>query len=366
MSGYPRVQRLKLASLVCLAVLAAGATPPAAEPRRPAVEWPAVCASYYTSLTDPDLDLPRFAAWLRDVGVTCTRAWLLDAWALGERDANGQFRPGQYDGRYPVVRLGDGRFDLGRWNGSYWTHLRTYVDTMNAHGIWPHLTLLELYTWSDRKADLPFVPTVERNLFRFNVNGIRWGGPDDRTFEALPDGWFARFVCKVHDTLTGTAWVAEIGNEMPDKRMHFRIAATLGGCGYEGEITVNRDASTPGQFWNMDIGGGTFSRLALHGVLDMGYLDRAFPEEAGAGRPTTFREAWPLYDASRVIISSDGGGGDPALLPDLLRVAKDALARGASYEHQLALKRNRFFGDGKLRMGDLALDEAFLRSLTGR
>jgi hypothetical protein len=67
-----------------------------------------------------------------------------------------------------------------------------------------------------------------------------------------------------------------------------------------------------------------------------------------------------------VIVSSDGAAGDPERLPGLLLVARDALARGASYEHQLALKRNRFFGDGTLRMADLELDRAFLLALTAR
>ena len=332
---------------------------------RPEVRWPSIGASYYTSMTDPDVDLPVFARFLRDVGVKHTRTWLLDAWALGEREADGTFKKGQYDGLQPVTRSPVGPFNLGEWNDAYWTHLRRYVDTLNAYGIWPHLTLLELYTWSDRKKDLPFVPRVEWNLFRNNVNGIRWGDPDDATFESLPDAWMADFIDGVVGTLAGTSYALEIGNEMPEKPMHYRIRDAVQATDYPSSITVNRQIDSPGQYWNMGIDRGDFDRIAFHGKLDIGYLDEQYHDEAPAGRPTTFREAWPMYDASRVILSSDGGGGNPERQPDLLVVAQDALARGGSYEHQLALKRNRFYGDGTLRMEDLELDRDFLKVLTG-
>ncbi len=343
-----------------------GSDPPPGPIDPPAVLWPAIGASYYTSLTDPDLDLEVFAAFFEDVGVAWTRVWLLDAWALGERRADGSFLEGQYDGRIPVQRQPNGQFDLDQWNPQYFTHLRLYTDTLNAHGVWPQFTMLELYTWSDRKADLPFVPSVTLNPYRNNSNGVKWGDPDDPTFFTLPDEWLSAFICKVVDTLEGTSYALESGNEMPEKGLNFRLAEQSQSCSYEGTITVNRQIDSPGQYWNMEVGGPVFSHISYHGKLDISYLDEEFPEEAGAGRPTTFREAWTLYEPFRVIISSDGGGGNPDLQPDLLVVARDALARGGSYEHQLALKRNRFFGDGTLRMEDILLDEDFLRALTGR
>lgn len=340
-------------------------TPPPVDepaPARPEVRLPALCASYYASPTDPDLDLEAFAAFLDDTGQDCTRGWLIDAWSIGQRDSTGKFLPGQYDGRLPVVRTADGRFDLSTWNEDYWRHLRRYVDTLNARGVWPHLTFLELYSWSDRKASLPFVPDPNRGMFRFNVNGVKWGDPDDDTFFSLPDSWLNRFICRVVETLDGTAWAAEVGNEMPEKPMHFRIISQLRACGFRGLVTVNRNEDAPGQPWNMDVG-GRVDAIAFHGKLSLDYLDELFPDEAPAGRPTTFRAMWGLVDPSRIILSSDGGGGNPALLPDLAAVALDTLRRGGSYEHQLALKRNRFYGDGTLRMADLAIDAEFLRRL---
>lgn len=337
--------------------------PPALPVPRPDVRWPALCASYYAAVTDPDLDVPAFASWLRGVGATCTRAWLLDAWAVGERDAAGRFKPGQYDGFISVVRLADGRFDLSAWNESYFARLRSFTDTMNAAGVWPHFTVLELYTWSARKAGLPFVPDPNKGPFRNNINGVRWGDPDDATFFSLPDAWLPSFMCKAVATLDGTSYAIELGNEMPERALHFRLRDALKNCGYRGDVTVSRNEDAPGQAFNMQIGTGGFDRLALHGKLSLDYLDEVFEEEAAAGRPTTFRAMWPLVDPARIILSSDGGGGNPAHLDNLRAVACDALRRGASYEHQLALKRRRFFGDGSLQMADLAIDEAMLRSL---
>jgi hypothetical protein len=115
----------------------------------------------------------------------------------------------------------------------------------------------------------------------------------------------------------------------------------------------------------MQVGGPLIDRIELHGRLALDYLDEVFPGEIPAGRPPTFREMWPLVDPARVLLSSDGGGGNPLLHADLLAVARDVLGRGGSYEHQLALKRRKFFGDGTLNLDDLEIDRAFLCQVTG-
>jgi hypothetical protein len=232
--------------------------------------------------------------------------------------------------------------------------------------VWVEWNLLELYTWSERKQNLPFVPDQNRQPFRFNVNDVAWGHPDDPTFFTIPDDWTKRFACQVVTTLDGTSYALKIGNEFPEKPAHFRLVDHLRtGCGFTGDIVINRQEDTPGQYWNMEIAPRNL-RLEIHGRLSIDYLDEEFPDEAPAGRPTRFRAMWPQVDAARVLLSSDGGGGNPSHQPALTVVARDVLQRGGSYEHQLALKRNRFFGDGVLRMGDLELDRAFLRGLTGR
>lgn len=329
---------------------------------RPAVTWPAVGASYYTCPTDPDCDLTAYATFLAAVDVDFTQGWLLDAWAIGQRDSAGNFLRGQYDGFLPWIRGPDGRFDLTQFDPRYFARIRAFTDTLNSVGLWVEWSIYELYTWSERKAGLPFVPNQDLQPLRNNVNNVSYGHPDDPTFFAIPDAVMKSFACKVIDTLQGTSYVLKTGNEFPEKAAHFRLAEHLRSCGFTGDLIVNRQEDTPGQYWNMDIG-GVFQRLELHGRLNIRYLDEEFPEEAHAGRPTTFRAMWPLVDASRVLLSSDGGGGNPALHDDLLVVFRDARHRGASVELQLALKRNRFFGDGTLRMGDLDIDRPFLQRL---
>lgn len=349
------------------------------------VKFPALMASYYAAATDPDVDMPRLGQFFRDCKVTGTRAWLLDAWAIGQRDTAGHFLKGQYDGLIPVVRRPDGRFNLDQWNGAYFTRLRTFVELMNLNGVFCHLTLLELYTWSERKAPLPFVPEADLGPYRHNVNGVHWGDPDDPTFFSLPDVWLTSFYAKVIDTLRGLAWLPEIGNEMPEKDLHTRSAAALRAAGWTQKITVNRQDDTPGQYANMKIG-IDYDLIALHGKLNLNYLDENYqPATPPAGSEDedhpdhgwwkewkfyednpqfkTFRTAWPTMTPQRVILSSDGGGGNPSLHSSLRAVALDVFARGGSYEHQLGLKRNRFYGDGSLRMADLELDRAFLVSL---
>jgi len=308
------------------------------------------------------VDVPRFAAFLKDHGCQFTQAWLLDAWAIGEQQA-GRFKPGQYDGFLPWIRLPDGRFDLDQPNAEYYDHLRTYVDTMNQHGMFVELSVLELYTWSARKDRLPFVPNRNLQPVRRNVNVVLWGDPDDdATFSALPDAVVRNLLHHVMDALDGTSYCLKVGNEFPEKRANLDTVTLIRDLGFSGDVIINRQEDTPGQYWNMGVG-VRCDLLELHGRLSLDYLDEDFPDEADADRPRTFRAMWDLVNPARVILSSDGGGGNPDLQPDLLLVARDALARGASYEHQLALKRNRFYGDGALRMDDLALDSAFLKDI---
>ncbi len=329
-------------------------------PNTAIVNWArAFCPSYYQSITDPDLDLELFGAQLQSVKGTCTRTWLIDAWSLGERDGAGKFLPGQYDGFIPVVRLPDGRFDLSRWNDAYFERIRRYVETMNAYGIFPHLTVLELYAWSQEKSVNEKVPDVNRQPYRNNINGIRWGGPDggdDRTFGAipennpdqLPDWWLKAFIAKVVDVLQGTVYALEIGNEMKEKPMHWRILDAIRASGFTGSVTCSRNEDTPGQPWNMD----RCDAIALHNKLTIDYLDMEYPREASAGRPTTFRAMWPLVDPARIIISSDGGGGKPEFRESFREVACDAFRRGAAVEVQLEMKRERFFRSGALKQAE--------------
>ena len=351
-------------------VIWASGVDPAPEPAPPVPvrppptdTWPRLGASYYTSLTDPRIDPVAFATRLADLGVTYTRVWLLDAWAVSAAGGTGC-----YDGFVPWVRGTDGRFDLWTVDPRYLDRLRAYVEAMTAHGILVQLSGLELY-WSQRKAGLLWVPDAARGPFRLNRQGVCYR--DDDAFDRIaqpsgPDAFLGHFYATVVAALAGLPYTVELGNEMPEKPLHARLASAWRAAGYTGSISVNRQDDTPGQFANMKIGQpGGYDRLALHGKRDLGYLDEDYPEEP---RYRTFRAFYASGpDPSRIILSSDGCRASTDVeaaydYPALSLVARDALARGSSYEHQLALKL-RGFTHGTLTLDDLAFDAPFLRLL---
>lgn len=346
---------LRFVICILLASLACHAVGPAA----PQVSVPgsSVGASDYQSLGDPRVDPAAFAEALAALGVTFTRVWLIDAWATGTGET------GTYEGVLPASRGGDGRWDLFAWSQPYFRRLRAYAEQMNHRGITPVFTLLELYSWSAGKQGLLWVPDQSRGLFRANVNGVRWG-PDSDTLDALPDRWLREFSCRVIDTLKGTRFVIEIGNEMPDAAMHDRVLAHLRTtCGYEGEVWVNREHGEAELFATLDVG-RRYDRWSIHGATSLAYLD----ESRGDGPRRTLRALFDTgIDMSRIVVSSDGARAstDVARAYDyagLTAVATDILGRGGSYEHQLAIKLRRF-RDGRYDLADLKYDEAFLRGL---
>lgn len=344
--------------------------PPAPAPiHRPPVAWPQIGLSHYQALGDPDFDWPVFLDFCRTNGVGYHRTWLIDAWAT--RDIGGL-----YDGFLPCRRRHDGLFDLFDWRADYFARLRTVTDQSNDRGIFPLWTLLELYSWSTRKGTNPGVPDVGRNLFRANVNGVRWGMPDDLTFGAppfegqgLPDEWLRAFTERVLEALSGTSYAIQIGNEFPEKALHHRVIDMLRSLGYAGEIVINRNEDGPGQPYNMGMvgaGGDRYDRHEFHlGTADethtADYLDIEHPEEAAHGRPTTIRELLGRVDPARIIVSSDGDGG--RIVATQAAIAREVLRLGASFERQSNLKRNRFFGDGSLRMSDLHVETPFLNAI---
>jgi hypothetical protein len=337
---------------------------------RPTAVVAGVGASDYQSLGDPRVDLPAFADRLADLGMRHTRVWLIDAWAVGANSPvwiDDRYVPhfSTYDGYLPFRRQADGRWDLFAWRDDYFTRLRAYADAMNARGIVPVFTALELYSWSDRKARLLWVPDPERGPFRHNVNGIRWGGPDDPTFFSLPDAWMDAFLGRVVSTLSGTSYVIEIGNEMPEKEMHVRIARRLQAVGCACLLQVNRNEETPGQYRNMILNLPDFHYLAIHGLDDLGYLDEVWAPEQST--EPSYRAMWALADPARIVLSSDGARksvnvDDAYDYPRLQAVATDALRRGAAYEHQTAVKLRRYT-HGTYDLNDINYDAPFLRAL---
>lgn len=340
-----------------------GLTSPSAPVTAASDTWPRRGLSFYTSATDPRLDIGGFAARLRDAGAGYTRVWMLDAWAIGGGGT------GCYDGYLPWLRSGDGRFDLWAVDEAYLERLRDYVEAMNAVGVLPQLSGLDLYTWSNRKQGMLWVPPMHVQPFRNNRQGICYS--DDSAFDRIgqragQDAFLGHFYGRVVEALDGLVWAVEVANEMPQKEMHVRLRDLWRLAGFTGSISVNRHEDTPGQFANMKIG-REYDRIAYHGKRDMGYLDEVYPDEPVHKTFRAFYASEP--EPSRIILSSDGcrKPGDPNPddaydYPALEEVFKDALERGFSVEHQSRIKL-RGFTEGRIDLNDLEVD--WMRTFTG-
>ena len=317
-----------------------------------------VGASYYTSLTDPRCDPVEFATRLQDAGCSFTRVWLIDAWAVG---VNGT---GQYEGFVPWERETSGVFDLERVSSEYLAQIYPYVAAMNAHWITPQLSGRALYSWSDRKAGMLWVPDANLGPFRHNRQGIRYA--DDAAFDVIATGgkhqFLEQFYTAVVDTLKGLSYTVELGNEMPEKALHYRLRETWRRAGYKGPISVNRQDDTPGQYANMKVG-RDFGSISYHGKRDLGYIFEVYPDEPLFRTFSAFYERNP--DFSHITLSSDGCRKsihveDAYNYPALRKVARDILARGGRYEHQSRMKL-RGFTEGRIDLNDL--ETGWLRSL---
>lgn len=334
----------------------------------PIPQHPGISASFYTSLADPRLVAREFAKRLADLGCTGTRVWLISAWSL---DGGG---PGEVAGYIPWQKVPSGginnpQFDLWSLNPAYFDRLYWYVSFMNMAGIWPTLTGWELYSWSNRKKGMLWVPDARLGPFQNNIQGIDYSG--DEAFEVIgtggQHGFLENFYAEVVSTLEGLNYKVEIGNEMPEKGLHERLRNAWRRVGFAGHIQVNRQDDTPGQYDNMQIG-SNYDLIAFHGKRDLGYLGERYEDEPAY---KTFEDFYlkGSYDPSRITLSSDGCRktttvSDAYDYPRLLEVARDGLSRGFGYEHQLALKL-RTFTEGRLDLNDLKYDEAFMRGLQG-
>ena len=324
--------------------------------------WPKFGASYQQALGNPACDPALLASLLSDAGCDFTRVWAMDAWAVGP---NGD---GQYSGFVPWLRDSAGVFDLDAPDGRYDQRVHDFVRTMNQRGITVQITTLELYSWSERKQGMLWVPDQHIGPVRHNRQGVQWGHPDDPTFFSLPDDTHRAFLARLCDAVRGLQVCFEIGNEMPEKEMHERIARELlshFSSDWAPELTVNRNDDTPGQYANMRIG-TNYDRIAYHGKDSLAYLDEHFPDEPDF---QTFRQFYAsgTCDPARIIMSTDGCRINNTIdcydWETLGEVCCDHLDRGLNLEHQSRVKMRPFL-EGRL---DLVADFEgdWLRSLQG-
>lgn len=309
--------------------------------------WPKFGGSYNAGMTNPACDPALFASLNRDAGGDFTRVNAVDAWAVGP---NG---PGQYAGFVPWERDASGVFDLEKPDARWDERLNDYVRAQNAGGATVHVTVFDLYSWSDRKQGLLWVPDQNLGPFRRNRNNVRWGNPDDPTFLTLPDWVLLQLIARICGATKGLAVAFECGNEMPEKDMQFRIAAALRShftAHWHPDVTVNRQEDTSGQYFNMKVGTAV-DRIAYHGKASLAYLDEDFADEPST-RPRTFRQLWDrswpegTVDPRRVIMSSDGCRSNNTMdcydWPTLAAVARDHIRRGFTFEHQSRVKMQPF------------------------
>ncbi len=322
--------------------------------------WPKFGASYQQGMGNPACDPRLWASLLSDAGCDFTRIWPMDAWAVGP---NGD---GQYSGFVPWLRDSAGVFDLNAPDKRFDSRLHDFVRIQNEAGVTVQITTLELYTWSERKQGLLWVPDQNVGPFRKNRNGVRWGAPDDPTFFALPDETHLALIARMCAAVRGLAVCFEVGNEMPEKEMHLRIRDAIKSHftdDWRPDITVNRQEDTPGQHKNMGIG-TNYDRIAYHGKDTLAYLDEDFPNEP---KFRTFRQFFDsdTYRPDQIIMSTDGCRINNTIdcydWPVLGDVCRDHIRRGFSIEHQSCVKMGPFNGQPLDLVADFEGD--WLRSL---
>lgn len=321
-------------------------------------EFIGIGASFVSAMTDERVNLDDYFSRLNKLGIRHTRINLLDAWA------NPTGETGTHNGFLPWVRDNNGKFNLSKFNDAFFNRLEDCHGLTFKYNIYPVYTLLNLYIWSSRKEGLLWVPDMNRSPLRFNNNDVFW--KHDDTFEILPDWVLKDFSQKILMTLGLKDYGIEIGNEMPEKEMHVRIADFLRANGFSGPLQVNRQEDTPGQYDNMiNRLPGKFDKIAFHGKSNINYLD-----EFDADEPIhkTFRHFFDNgnYDKTRIVFSTDGCRANNNLMPynvkELLVPMKDAIARGFMVEHQLSMKMRPFL-EGRVLTSDIDLDIPFLEKL---
>ena len=314
--------------------------PAAKKPSASLLTWPRRGASIAALLVDPAWD---FHEWARILGAYfggrgLTRINILSAdWPT----------PGGL--MWPFAKLANGRYDLYSFNPWFLDRAVAIKHAMHQQGIVVQWTLLELYSWSNRKKGAG-IPDGNLGPFRNNINGVKWGGlytgdrrEDDATLAALPDAWLTEFCRWMLPAIGGPGTVIEIGNEFPEKELHQRMAALIRSIVPGQEVSVNRQEDTPGQYANMKIG-TAYDRIAFHGRLLKSVKDlhdRVYLDEPKYQTFDMFFQLCP-HDPKRIIFSSDGArisNTDPIYDWDhLLAFAEAVIDRGCSYEHQSILK----------------------------
>jgi hypothetical protein len=289
-------------------------------------KWPRYGMSISGFVLNPRHQVEEIVKIYQEAGVTLTRINLL---------ATSWVNPANY---MPFTRVGENLWDLYKWDQRYFDRLELVRDLMNEAGIVVIWTNYELYSWSKRKD----FPGQDKTPWRNNINGVFWE-KEDTTLYKLPDAWSIAWFEKVVPYLRLNPNVFEVGNEFPEKPLHFRVKNEIKRIQPDALVSVNRQEDTPGQYVNMKVG-KEVDFCSYHGRLlkHPSDLERVYPKEPDWKTFNQFFED-VRPDPKKMIFSSDGArsSDDPVdtynweNLRDFFREIK---AKGCSIEHQSRAK----------------------------
>lgn len=305
-----------------------------------------------------ELDRKGFIRQMAEWGVTFTDLWLMNSWAY--------HTPHQQ----PWVQRPDGLWDLEQFSEPWFEDLEWFIDECRANGIVTMITPMDRFVLS--KVPDPMHPV------RRNVQGVRWGEPDEDTFLfAPPDVYLVTLVFEIIRRMGDKLGPIRLANEFPEKPWHFTFAQIIRSFKPDADLVVNRQEDSPGQFLNMRVGEGLIDRYQFHwngggnGPQSLKHglsaLDAVWPRETEAGRPDTMNKLLAVVDPNRVIFCTDGArNGGPVeraynyeLIQPLLI---EALQRGINVLHQSCIKMAEPHSVENMRFDEpmmLALSEVY-------
>jgi hypothetical protein len=173
---------------------------------------------------------------------------------------------------------------------------------------------------------------------RKNVNGVKWGDPNDDQgiYFLLPDWVLQAFIAETFRLVPATGIYARTANESPEKPMHQRIYAEIKAQRPDCFTICNRQNNNTGQYRNMVINGG-MDGIEFHNFDHVSYIDEVMPGEV----PDTYPEAWAEADPRRIFMSTDGcrngnttDVGQSYEYNDIRDVLIDHWRRGFNISHQ--------------------------------
>jgi Zn-finger protein len=279
----------------------------------------------------------EFLSRMRDLGVNATELWMMP-WIDDE---------GLFGTVSPWLPRSDGKYDLSVVNNEYWDLNCGFIDLAHQRGQVVQLCFFDLYCCSSEKQGMLWVPDRNRHPVRNNVNGVRWGDPndDEGIYFYLPDDVLSEFIRETFRRLPQTGVYARTANESPERPMHQRLRDVIKSARPGCFVICNRQNNNSGQYRNMVINGG-LDGIEFHNFDHVSYIDT--PQPPGEV-PNTYEKAWAEADPRRIFMSTDGcrngnttDVGQSYNYNDIRDVLIDHWQRGFNISHQSDRKMVKF------------------------